>query len=473
MIALIWAGVIAIPALFAMYELWFEVWAGANDMASIGHAAGVVEAGVSTKATADPGIHEGSGRTSSLARALVALVVVVSAAGGIGGGGVIVPVLMIADGMSAHGAIPLSKLTILGNAVCQLVINRGKSHPHRDGQLLIDYESTLLLEPPALLGCFFGVLLNRMTPQWLINGCLMAFLTITTVRTAQHATRLWRRESRSRARDRALGSMRVMAPSVEPPLPESERSPPPPLPVDALLTLAAVWVAVLFSSIAKRMATCGSLLYWAIPCFLSVFVVALTRRTGVRLRTAHHGRVCNGYTYCTGEIQWGEREICQYPALCLFAGTLAGSLGVGGGMVMQPLMLELGMLPQVASATAAFMMLFTASSTTAQFSLLGLVNWNTNWLLLVIGAAGAWVGQRLIGQAVIRFNRQSLLVLPVTFIREPITYRSLRAHSFSLVPTSAFCLCTRAASFCLSQVLYQWRRRVRPQCTCFTGGTLV
>ena len=75
-----------------------------------------------------------------------------------------------------------------------------------------------------------------------------------------------------------------------------------------------------------------------------------------------------------------------------------------------------GQLPEVASATAAFMMLFTASSTTLQFTLLGMVDWERNWILPLIGAAGATVGQQVIGVLVKRYNRQSLIVFPVAGI---------------------------------------------------------
>ena len=62
------------------------------------------------------------------------------------------------------------------------------------------------------------------------------------------------------------------------------------------------------------------------------------------------------------------------------------------------------------------MMLFTASSTTLQFTLLGMVDWERNWILPLIGAAGATVGQQVIGVLVKRYNRQSLIVFPVAGI---------------------------------------------------------
>ncbi|MCH86828.1 sulfite exporter TauE/SafE family protein, partial [Trifolium medium] len=54
----------------------------------------------------------------------------------------------------------------------------------------------------------------------------------------------------------------------------------------------------------------------------------------------------------------------------LLAGILGGLLGVGSGFVMGPLFIELGIAPQVASATATLGMTFTASISVAQYFLL-------------------------------------------------------------------------------------------------------
>ncbi|KAI5001543.1 hypothetical protein ZWY2020_026193 [Hordeum vulgare] len=54
------------------------------------------------------------------------------------------------------------------------------------------------------------------------------------------------------------------------------------------------------------------------------------------------------------------------------AGVLAGLLGLGGGVIMGPLFLELGIPPQVSSATATFAMMFSSSIAVVEYYLL---NW--------------------------------------------------------------------------------------------------
>lgn len=115
-------------------------------------------------------------------------------------------------------------------------------------------------------------------------------------------------------------------------------------------------------------------------------------------------------------ITVGAAVLLPVQIACVVAGVLAGMLGVGGGMVMQPLMLELGMLPDVSAATAAFMMLFTSSSTTLQFTLNGMLDWERNIALPVIGVVGAAVGSCVIGRLVEQYNRLSLIVFPVAVI---------------------------------------------------------
>lgn len=287
---------------------------------------------------------------------LVTLVVTISAAGGIGGGGVLVPVLMLSEEMGPHGAIPLSKLTIFGNAICQLALNWRKAHPMRPERPLIDYDTTLMLEPPTLLGTVIGVLLNRMTPKWLIALLLLAFLIVTTWRTSSKAFRLYGQESavlashaaltpRSMAKHRAdedskaakgTGARHGQAIRV---------------PWSVVRQLALVWLLILSASLARRRAGCGTVAYWVVLLGLTTGIAILTRKTGKDFLARHTARVAVHYEYCEGDVVWDEDNVVRLPLGCVVAGVMAGMLGVGGGMVMQPLMLEIGLLPVCATPT--------------------------------------------------------------------------------------------------------------------------
>jgi uncharacterized membrane protein YfcA len=94
---------------------------------------------------------------------------------------------------------------------------------------------------------------------------------------------------------------------------------------------------------------------------------------------------------------------------------MAGFLGIGGGMIKAPLMLELGVLPRVARVTSLFMILFTSSSTVLQYYLLGRRLHPRGFWFAAVGFVGAAVGHSLFGY-VLRTRKTSLVLVPLSHV---------------------------------------------------------
>jgi hypothetical protein len=54
-----------------------------------------------------------------------------------------------------------------------------------------------------------------------------------------------------------------------------------------------------------------------------------------------------GCLSAAGQVGWTARTTLLYPLYCTTAGLIAGLFGVGGGIVQGPLMLQLGVEPDV------------------------------------------------------------------------------------------------------------------------------
>ena len=98
-----------------------------------------------------------------------------------------------------------------------------------------------------------------------------------------------------------------------------------------------------------------------------------------------------------------------------FAGFLAGMFGIGGGIVIGPLMLEMGMVPEVAAATSAFMILFTTSVTMAEYVLLGTVVLRMVGFVFILGFGSTWIGTVVVVHVMAR-KKSSFLVLSMLMI---------------------------------------------------------
>ena len=99
------------------------------------------------------------------------------------------------------------------------------------------------------------------------------------------------------------------------------------------------------------------------------------------------------------------------PCMGAFIGVVAGLLGLGGGELMAPLLLVIGMHPQVASATSACMVLFSASSNVAHYLVKGVLAPDLGYVYsaMAIGFCSALIGRLLALRLVKKLSHPSLI----------------------------------------------------------------
>ncbi|ETW01851.1 hypothetical protein H310_06421 [Aphanomyces invadans] len=158
---------------------------------------------------------------------------------------------------------------------------------------------------------------------------------------------------------------------------------------------------------------CGSMAYWSLTVLAFPFFVSVTTYFGFKILHRHELMQSHGYAYMPGDIQWNRRTTMLYPSLCTVAGVAAGMLGIGGGMVKGPLLLEIGMHPQVASATSTAMILFTSSATTIQFIVLGMLPYDYAAWYGAVGFLGGIVGQLGLSYLVRKYRKTAFVLFVI------------------------------------------------------------
>jgi hypothetical protein len=124
----------------------------------------------------------------------------------------------------------------------------------------------------------------------------------------------------------------------------------PPLQVGFVVLMLA---AVAASSVgANKGLPCGTPAWWAASlCALPLMlIISALARYHVLWKTAWRSALgLSQDDPC--DLHWDARRTIVYPAFCIIAGMMAGMLGIGGGLVLTPLMLELGVQPAVSVAS--------------------------------------------------------------------------------------------------------------------------
>merc|ERR1719353_1562023 len=168
------------------------------------------------------------------------------------------------------------------------------------------------------------------------------------------------------------------------------------------------WMTFLVMNLMK--APQCSLMYWAQLAGMMVICAAFTFAGAKTINDQQSAGSEEGM------LKWTPRTLWLYPLMSTVAGFLGGFLGIGGGIILGPLLLELGMHPEANQATTAMFVLLSSSLATIQFAMLGkgmpqYVVWFTTWVILA-----TIVGQTGIDYLLKKYKRTSPIVLSVAGI---------------------------------------------------------
>jgi len=338
---------------------------------------------------------------------------------GIGGGGILVPMYMFLGGFSAHAAIPLSKATILGGALANNLMNMQRRHPFANRPLL-DYDAIQLIVPNLLAGTILGVFVLATTPAWIIVFCIVVTLGYNAYTTFQKTQKLYTQEvvepAQSKGEEKSLlggeqgedkhwSFMEVQDAEVNQIIKaESEHN----LWAWGLFALAEGIVlacAVIKGGVQdEQWLECGGLWYFVVALIPLPIMVAITWHIGTRVNGRYEAKLRAGITLQAGEAEWTLSSVRLYSSLAILAGVGAGCLGIAAGLLVGPMLLQVGIDPVVSVACTGCMILFTASSTSVQYFLLGQLKLDYALFYALFGFAAGITGNTALHWALAKYK---------------------------------------------------------------------
>ncbi|KAG5083895.1 hypothetical protein JHK82_054059 [Glycine max] len=342
--------------------------------------------------------------------------------GGVGGGGIFVPMLTLIVGFDTKSAAALSKCMIMGASTASVWYNLRVPHPTKEVPI-IDYDLALLFQPMLMLGITVGVVLSVVFPYWLITVLIIILFIGSSSRSFFKGTQMWREETllkKEMARQRAtLVNFRgelLIDTEYEQLFPKEEKSSMQifcfNLKWKRILILMFVWVSFLLLQVIKNDVKICSVWYWVLFCLQFPIALLVFGYEAVKLYKGHKERVSTGNpeSICEASIEWTVLHIL-FCALCgILGGTVGGLLGSGGGFILGPLLIEIGVIPQVASATATFVMMFSSSLSVVEFYLLKRFPIPYALYLTAVSVLAGFWGQYFVRKLMVILKRASIIV---------------------------------------------------------------
>ncbi|KAH0982609.1 hypothetical protein GBA52_009786 [Prunus armeniaca] len=342
--------------------------------------------------------------------------------GGVGGGGIFVPMLTLIIGFDEKSSTAISKCMITGGAAASVFYNLRLRHPTLDLPI-IDYDLALLVQPMLMLGISIGVSFNVIFADWMITVLLIIFFLGTSTKAFLKGVEAWNRETVMKQefarlmqsdgnssdeveyRPLASGPNNVILLGTK----ESKRTEVSIIENvywEELLLLVAVWVIILALQIAKNYTTTCSAEYWVLNLLQIPVAFGVSTYEAVNL---YKGRrvIASKEESVT---DWKVHQLVLYCVCGIIAGIVGGLLGLGGGFILGPLFLELGIPPQVSSATATFAMTFSASMSVVEYYLLKRFPVPYAVYFAVMSSLSALVGQHVVRRVISVLGRASIII---------------------------------------------------------------
>ncbi|KAJ7538545.1 hypothetical protein O6H91_11G053800 [Diphasiastrum complanatum] len=405
-----------------------------------------------------------------VAMAVAAIGAALSSAGGVGGGGLFVPIFNLLLQFDAKTSAALSNFMIFGGMFANILVNSVQRHPSHSERSMIDLDAAILIQPNMLLGISLGVFCNVMFPGWLIILLLTFVLIFVTFRSCTNGVRLWKKESSIASHERTMmasvtgcmadeeghrsgtshdiiaervcrtelklavdSSNKISATAakeadIQSNLPQNSLQ-------ETLLPLGSpevskhsyinhlVLVIVWFAFSALQVLRDGShsmldlepcgISYWLLTGLQVPLSVAITAWTACHLR----GKKKSSFSQRPqkeGDVL--PKTYTPLSVIALVTGILGGMLGIGGGMIINPILLEIGMLPQVAAATSALLVFFSSSLSVVQFWLMGRIPIEYATIFATLCFAFSGLGLLILQRAITKYGRASLIVFCLSFV---------------------------------------------------------
>ena len=114
----------------------------------------------------------------------------------------------------------------------------------------------------------------------------------------------------------------------------------------------------------------------------------------------------------------GEKasSVILFQALAFTAGLLGGMVGLGGGVILAPMLLSLGIQAQVASVTTTTIVVLSSSAALINFAITGMLNAQYAVVFGASAAVASLMGTIYIGKYIKRTGRVSLVVISLTVV---------------------------------------------------------
>lgn len=375
---------------------------------------------------------------------LVFVISIITTIGGVGGGGLLIPTFMLIGKFNLEEAIPLSVITILGDTTVRLINLYNKKHPLNSKRNLINLTPLLLIVPFDGNTSFFGVLLSDFTPKILTIILIIVTLGFTFYKSILKAISSFINENKVLNRkdndieiivydDNGIEMIEfdendmemIVIDGIAEYFPKNEIEKAKAIDglgdsnrdkyKDTFILFIAIAIVAIFS-ITRILINKCSIWYWLQILLQFITISSIGYFIVKYVSKDYEEKRENNYIFLKGDIVWSKSNIIKFVLIGSITGVLSTYMGIGGGMLTTPVMINVGMIPEVVVATSSVSTFFSSIISIVNYIISGKLIWDYGIIFSISSALGSILGLKLSDYILQKYKRQSLIIFIVSLI---------------------------------------------------------
>lgn len=387
--------------------------------------------------------------TDVITTTTVLIISIVSTIGGVGGGGLILPLYMLVNGFSLYEAIPLSVSTILGNVIVRIIYYVQKSHPTIPNRKMIYLLPILIITPFDANTSFIGVIISNIMPPLVTLAVIIIVLGFTFIKTLNNGIQQYRKSilscnnnngdnknnndkdknnddvddiNNANEMDGMLKDV-IIIDNIE--MYDQKKGMTNNINIHSdagdsniklcssmILLVIFIIIVSLFSIGIGHYGICSDeAIILVIIQFICIGLTGSIVCYYVRNETIT--RQNNNYSITESDISFSTKRILMLVIMSSITGILSTYMGIGGGMLINPLLINLGLSADVVLATASVTTFYSSLITVINYIISNRIMWEYALVWGITSSVGSGIGLCIISRYGRKYNYGIVIMLSI------------------------------------------------------------
>ena len=356
---------------------------------------------------------------------------------GIGGGTIYCAFLLGIQHFQPSTGFPISNFLIL-TCGCASYITAAKDKYIHPNNSFVDYDLAVIFSPSMLLGTKFGTIFNKTFSSLLLTIFLIILMCYSMNSTYKNMVKAQNREKKmdeDRRKEMFLNNnddvvqetvMQIIdtassndfsndRSALIQKIKDEDNNP---VPMDKIKFMLMLEVVVIIDQIIEGNSKVPSLIgitkcssiYWLvfiIYCCVSLFFIKMAF-DNIKARYAYKKSIDPNTN--DDKLKYLEENTVRIVLLTVFAGIVSSMVGIGGGMITNPILLGMGLDPKATSSTSTFLIMTTALASSFIYLISGQLNISYAICMGIPCTLSAYYGSKEILNYINRTHKNSILL---------------------------------------------------------------